>query len=291
MTKTSCHICESPAYSLFQKRILHRYDVNYFKCCNCGFLQTETPYWLDDAYDAPVNPYDIGAVQRNLQTASITSNLLSHWFDPTKRFLDYGGGTGLFVRLMRDAGYDFYRYDRFCPNIYAAAFDLSDSESDHGFELVTSFEVLEHSPAPLDDFRAMFTLSDSLFCTTCLQPDNPDDLIDWSYLAPYCGQHIGFFTVKSLEIVADRLSRHLSTNGRNLHLLTSRKLQISLQDLTIDKRPTKNLIRRLLDALHPQPAETRPTRVSLSAHDFDLILARAKTMHYPNGKRQKSGHL
>ena len=30
--------------------ILKKYKVNYWRCQNCGFIETDTPYWLDESY-------------------------------------------------------------------------------------------------------------------------------------------------------------------------------------------------------------------------------------------------
>jgi hypothetical protein len=44
-------------------------------------------------------------------------------FDANNRFIDYGGGYGLFVRLMRDAGFDYYWFDKFCDNVLSKGFE------------------------------------------------------------------------------------------------------------------------------------------------------------------------
>jgi hypothetical protein len=54
------------------------------------------------------------------------------------------GGYGMFVRLMRDGGFDFHREDPLCDNLFAQGFDRQD---DGTFELVTAFEVFEQSAA------------------------------------------------------------------------------------------------------------------------------------------------
>ncbi|MGH8033486.1 MAG: hypothetical protein ACREO8_14295, partial [Luteimonas sp.] len=43
----------------------------------------------------------------------------------------------------------------------------------------------------------------------------------WWYYAPESGQHIGFFTHRSLSILAERLGLRLSSNARNLHVLAA----------------------------------------------------------------------
>lgn len=102
--------------------ILGKYLVSYYLCDNCGFYQTEEPFWLEESYLSPIADTDIGQVSRNLLMAQKTKALISVFFDSNAKFLDFGAGTGLFVRLMRDAGCDYYYYDKFSDNIFANRF-------------------------------------------------------------------------------------------------------------------------------------------------------------------------
>ncbi len=38
-------------------------------------------------------------------------------------FLDYAGGYGVFTRLMRDIGFDFYWHDPYTQNLFANGFE------------------------------------------------------------------------------------------------------------------------------------------------------------------------
>lgn len=97
-----CRICSQPALPWAVARVLGKHDVQYFRCGNCGFTQTETPYWLEEAYVDAINNSDIGLVSRNLVASKISIAVINAFFNPSAKFLDYGGGYGLFVRLMRD---------------------------------------------------------------------------------------------------------------------------------------------------------------------------------------------
>jgi hypothetical protein len=62
----------------------------------CGFIQTETPYWLDDAYSYAIASQDVGIMFRNEQNVSLTTALMHLLFPDTKYALDFGGGHGIF---------------------------------------------------------------------------------------------------------------------------------------------------------------------------------------------------
>jgi glycosyltransferase involved in cell wall biosynthesis/acetyltransferase-like isoleucine patch superfamily enzyme/predicted O-methyltransferase YrrM len=42
--KTQCKVCNSESHLFSQATLLNKYEVNYFQCSNCGFVQTEHPY-------------------------------------------------------------------------------------------------------------------------------------------------------------------------------------------------------------------------------------------------------
>ena len=152
--------------------MLGRYDADYVRCDHCGFVQTVDPVWLAEAYDEAVVSTDIGSVFRCDELSKIAKTLLHAFFDPRARCLDYGGGYGLFVRRMRDLGYDFRWYDKYCRNLFAVGFD-TDLATGERFELLTAFEVFEHLPDPWTEIRRMAELSDNIFFTTELVP-TPD---------------------------------------------------------------------------------------------------------------------
>lgn len=220
-----CHICESDIKRLFKAKILNKYIVSYFKCNQCGFIQTEEPYWLNEAYNNAISAIDVGIVQRNLRLSKLIGPILKKHFNYRARFIDYGGGYGLFVRLMRDYGFDFYRQDVCCRNIFAPIFDIKYLEKHNDFELVTAFEVFEHLVRPIGEISKMFEYSDSILFSTELQPmQNINNISDWQYFWPEAGQHISFYTKKSLEIISDTFNCYLYSNYKNLHLMTPRKL-------------------------------------------------------------------
>src|SRR5476651_488012 len=119
-----CKVCHRPSGPLFKARVLNRHDVTYFQCAHCGFIQTEEPYWLAEAYLDPVSAYDVWAVSRPLNQCARAARLIDRCCpDHALPFLDFGGGTGLFTRRMRDLGYPFLRADAYSPNLYARFFD------------------------------------------------------------------------------------------------------------------------------------------------------------------------
>lgn len=223
MADMTCAICGQPTRSVFSQLLLNRHEVQYFSCEHCGFLQTEKPYWLDEAYAHAIADADTGLVQRNLIISRRLAALLLLLFGREGRYADLAGGTGLLVRLMRDIGFDFYWHDPYSRNIHARGFEYL--EGTGSCRAVTAFEVLEHleDPMPFVTEAMQRTGADTFIFSTELFAGEPPSSDQWWYYAPETGQHIAFYQRKTLQAMADRLGLRLySASG--MHMFTARKI-------------------------------------------------------------------
>jgi len=217
-----CKICGEQTNFIFSKTVLQKYEVNYFECLSCAFVQTEVPYWLEEAYKNSINNSDIGLLSRNIFFSVLTSNFINTCLDRNKLYLDYAGGYGIFVRLMRDLGFDFYWNDLYTPNIFAKGFEYNNVLDN--FEAVTIFEAFEHFSNPIEETKKLFAMTDTLIFSTCLRPQKKTDLEKWWYLSPHHGQHISFYSKKSLEYLGFQNGCKFITNGVDFHVLTKRNI-------------------------------------------------------------------
>lgn len=260
-------ITNGPTTLLFTTQVLNKYDVKYYRCNETDFIQTEEPYWLDEAYSGAFSTIDVGLPGRNNMLAETVNKILGSNFDDKGIYLDFAGGYGLFTRLMRDNGFNFYNTDKYCKNIFAQYFDLADLPEVPKFELVTAFEVFEHLPDPLSGIQEILAYSDNLLFTTELQPENLQSVNDWWYFIPEVGQHVALYTEKSLQYVADKLGYNFYTNGSTLHLFTKREFKENPLVFKKDAflvRKAKKLIRKTEKELYGQ-------RESLLGKDWQHI--------------------
>jgi hypothetical protein len=72
MKNSHCRLCEGLLSSRFSLKVLQKYNVEYFQCNDCLSLQTEYPFWLNEAYSQNISYLDTGAVQRNLHNLGAT---------------------------------------------------------------------------------------------------------------------------------------------------------------------------------------------------------------------------
>jgi hypothetical protein len=220
MENNLCKVCGAERKKIFSKIILGKYDVSYFECPECGFVQTEKPYWLKESYSSVITSTDVGMIKRNIMFSDIVERVIYGSFDEHGKFLDFAGGYGMFTRIMRDKGFDFYHEDKYCENLFANNFSVNDlAKEERRFDLVTAFEMIEHADYPFRELEYIFSISDDFLFSTELIPRR--DFENWWYLGTEHGQHISFYTPKSLEIIAKKYGKYYYPHG-NLHLFSSK---------------------------------------------------------------------
>ncbi len=239
----NCRICGTESNFIFSAKILNKYDVKYFHCSNCGFIQTEEPFWLKEAYSRPINISDTGYLQRNINLSKFTTTILTLFFNSKGKFLDYAGGYGVFVRLMRDIGFDFYWSDPYTENLFAKGFEHSRQDR---IELVTSFESFEHFNNPMKEIENMLSISKNIIFTTELLPNPIPKPDEWWYYGLEHGQHISFYSERTLQHIANYFRLNYSHLG-NLHLFTEKKniSNLKLEILKLNKFGIHKLLSKL----------------------------------------------
>ena len=222
MTKPICRICKSKVSKIFSSNILQKYSVEYFQCSRCEYIQTENPYWLEEAYNSPINVSDTGMIMRNLWFRNVAATTIFFLFNYKGKFLDYGGGYGVFVRMMRDVGYDFYWQDKYTENLFAQGFEFAETEK-LPIDLLTCFEAFEHFVDPLAEFENLLCISRNILLSSEFVPEPLPSPSEWWYYGVEHGQHIGFYQKKTFLYLAERYNLNFYTNSQNIHLLTEKQ--------------------------------------------------------------------
>ena len=243
-----CRVCENILLkNIFAANILN-HKIKYFECSKCGYVQTEQPFWLDEAYSSAINNYDTGIIERNricTMRATNVCRLLN--IEENDSVLDYAGGYGLFTRMMRDVGFSVFWADKYCVNLFAKHFEYSNQK----IKLLTAFEVFEHFDDPIDSITQMFNISENILLSTLLIPDPTPKCDEWWYYGCEHGQHIGFFRKQTLEYIANKFGKNLYTFGNEIHIFTNEKINILQLKLymkyyklffTINKRKLKSRV-------------------------------------------------
>lgn len=190
-------------------------------------MVTESPFWLEEAYNNEISSLDVGKIERSLNNRALTQRLIRNIVvnKDQSQFLDFGGGEGIFVRMMRDLGYNFMIYDPLSEKEYAKFFEVKSFEDSLRFDLITAFEVFEHLKNPMDELRKLLETTDSILISTELIPKDVDKIQDWWYLVPESGQHISFYSEKTFHYISKELGLYYYQFGSSYHLLTKKKFR------------------------------------------------------------------
>lgn len=203
----ACRLCGGQAGLAFAHTVLQKHAVGYYRCGQCGSLQTQTPYWLDEAYANRGFNLDTGALQRNIDNFA-SCFTVARLLQP-RMVLDYGAKDGLLTRFLRDHGVDCHAYDKYADASYVKGFDAPPAHA--RFDLLMAFEVLEHLPNPAQDLDEIFRFDPSyIFFSTDLYT-NQD--ADWWYLSPATGQHVFFYSPAGIHHIAQKYGYGVTALG------------------------------------------------------------------------------
>ncbi len=187
----NCKICGMASHLLGEAKVLRKYRVQYYRCVKCGFTQTEALYWLEEAYSSAIACQNVGIMRRNLANCKVTSAVLNLLFQKTSNVVDFGAGHGVFVRLMRDRGFNFFWPDLRATNDYARGFESQEGATydfPHSVRSTRTFDRPGRRLLAANELvreRAHFDL---------LVSSPTPALSDWWYHVPTTGQHIVFYT-------------------------------------------------------------------------------------------------
>jgi methyltransferase family protein len=213
---TMCRLCGSPTRHLWVGRLLDT-DVGYYECRSCGYVQTEEPHWLERAYASAINNSDTGIIARNLVNARVVLGTLWLIGALDGKVVDFAGGYGLLVRMLRDEGIDAVWSDPYCENLLARGFEHRGESA----ALVTAFEAFEHFVHPAEELDRMLAIAPSVLLSTEIIATPAPQHDQWWYYGREHGQHVGLFRLESLRKLAESRGKKLVSDGRSHHLITN----------------------------------------------------------------------
>ncbi len=223
-----CRCCGGKASQIFSGSLIG-HIVRYFECASCGYVQTETPYWLNLAYADVINDSDTGIMVRNQVNSKIVLASMYVLGKVNGTLVDCAGGYGILVRLLRDLGVNALWSDRYCQNLLAKGFEHTCENAD----LVTAFEAFEHFVDPVEELRRLLNIAPNVLLSTEIISDPAPKQDDWWYYGKEHGQHIGFFRIRTLEKLAKDHGKYFLTNGTSYHLITDKPINLSVWKILI----------------------------------------------------------
>jgi len=204
------------------KRIA-RYDL----CFACGSVQISKAPWLVKAHNGGIVETDTGTVSRSTNFArdfTLVMHLEGRKFTSG---VDFGGGSGLLTRLLRDRGFDCKSFDPYADQFLASGFVVEPLGAEKEYDFLTLVECIEHLENPFQVLERFGMNKHLLIFTTetiSEPPPNPSDKNPWWYYSPESGQHISFASNRGLEALRLRLkfAHYYTISG--LHIFSRDKI-------------------------------------------------------------------
>jgi 2-polyprenyl-6-hydroxyphenyl methylase/3-demethylubiquinone-9 3-methyltransferase len=208
---TNCKVCGSRAnvfdvvdFNKFCAREFYGFGLSgifvlYLRCQVCGFMFTQFfDDWSPEEFARFIYNEDYIRVDgeyadsRPKRDAAAMALRLAEFTG--LNILDYGSGTGRFAEYLAAAGIGkVSSYDPF----------TSPTRPDDRFDLITCFEVVEHSTAPAATLADIASLLDPggciIFSTGIQPPDIAEIRSNWWYVAPRNG-HASIYTHEALAL-------------------------------------------------------------------------------------------
>lgn len=200
----------------------HGVGIGYQACGACGFIFTgafdrwTAEQWREHVYNDDYVLADPPFVSERPARNAQMLLALFHRELPDIRILDIGGGRGLMAQAMREAGANVKTSDPF--------FGEGDLAKDEQFDLITSFEVIEHVTHQQQHTWLQGTarhLSRTPYSRLLISTElrRPGQDIGWWYICPRNG-HISIHTASSLGILAQAADLKVFSINPSMHLLS-----------------------------------------------------------------------
>lgn len=228
-----CRCCGASC-EFFSKAKVLSYDGVYYRCRRCLSVQIDNPTWIVQSHSRAISALDTGLVSRCVSASKIISTFLYFEGKPNSVGIDWGGGTGLLTRLMRDLGYKMSNYDKYSDGYLAEGFQATLEDFNHPTTFITSIECFEHLEDPLTYFWEATKKTEYFFFTTEIIPfPTPDPAAsEWWYFLPETGQHITFLSAQGLIIMKEKLEFKNYLRIGTLHVFSRAPI----------KKRTKNIL-------------------------------------------------
>lgn len=195
--------------------------VYYALCGSCGFcFAPEFAAWTPEEFREKIYNagYDLADPDHlEVRPRANAGNLIALFGKQAGliKHLDYGGGSGMLARLLRESGWQSVSHDPLMDRNV-------NLEQLGSFDLITAFEVFEHVSdvgALMTNLRSLLAPNGLVLFSTLLSDGNihPGQRINWWYASPRNG-HISLFSRKSLAVLARKNGFNFLSLSQGFHI-------------------------------------------------------------------------
>jgi len=199
-----CKICQADTNMMTDVKK----NLSYYRCGTCGFVYLDDEAVIDTKsekrhYELHNNSFECtGYVEMFEKFIDVA---VTPYAKDAQTALEFGCGSGpVLAELLRRRGLDVDQYD-----LYFYPKKVYEGKR---YDLITSTEVFEHLKEPMKILRMLtqhITQNGYLVLMTKFPPKDDELFLNWWYRRDVT--HIGFFTPKSFELMANEVGLHIVT--------------------------------------------------------------------------------
>ena len=210
----NCKLCNNDSVELIKEiKLLDKYTEELFKCTKCDFVSFNKIHWLEEAYKETITQNDSGLTKRVLTNYAFILNFTT-FLNLSTTVFDFGANNGLFSYLLNARGIRAKSFDRFETNIIGPLGSIDDL---HDVGILCAFEVFEHLDDPAGDIDILFSQNVPFIIVSTELHDRHTDFNGWWYLQKDTGQHISFYSEKTMMYVAKKYHyEYAYVSGRHI---------------------------------------------------------------------------
>lgn len=195
----TCIICSG-----LTRELVNPSDGQFFyECLYCHFIKKDPKHYLSEKKEFEQYEHHENSIEDPKYVEFFEKHLHAAVFPfvgEGKKAFDFGSGPSpvLAHLLERDYGYDMTIYDLF--------YSPEKRHEGKTFDLITTTEVVEHIPDPIETFKELKGLMKDdgiLSVMTLFHPIDEKTFWEWHYTRDYT--HILFFTPEAMQAIADKV--------------------------------------------------------------------------------------
>lgn len=210
-----CKICQSVTISITDVKT----GRVYHRCVECDYIYLDEKFHLrgDDERKHYDNHHNN---MQSLGYVKMFKRLIKEFVEPMRckigNALDFGCGEGEVLPILLDSvGINCDRYDLFYhpKKVY----------ENRKYDLIVSTEVFEHLSCVKQILEMLLThLNEDgyLLLMTSFHPSNDEEFLKWFYIQD--STHIGFFSMRTFEYLADNYGLKITQHNENNTILLQR---------------------------------------------------------------------
>ena len=227
MPLTLCRCCQGTTQFFSMATILD-FKATYSLCQKCSSVQVESPDWLEKAHSKAISILDTGLVSRCVSASRLVATLLFLEGKNQATGIDWGGGTGLLTRLLRDQGFQALSFDKYSEGVHSEGFEASEQDASNPATFITSIEWFEHLINPIESFNYVTSNKEYFIFTTEIITTPPPDPASrsWWYFVPESGQHVTFASKRGLIEFCKILNFSNYVQFGSLHVMSRTRLKL-----------------------------------------------------------------